>query len=476
MDEYKKIASLIEKKQAKYLNDLQKLVRQPSVSVEQHGTKESAELIAEWMTQLRFTDVRVYPGDGNPIVYGFYESEIDREKTLLLFGAYDSNPVEEEKWTIPPYEGRIITHPEKGRLLVGRGVNNKIKIAGILNAIESVKAAVGSINCNLITVFDGEEEMFSPTLPRFIKEYRPLLEKANSLYMPFPSQNSQGIAKVQLGYKGVLYLELKASGKSWQKGPSEHEIHSMHRPVVDNPVWRLIMALKSMVSDDSNKVLVEGFMEDIVGPDDEFRGLLEELALDFSVDSYKSSLGVRNLINEEDNALDLLKQLFFTCRINIDGIWAGYTGTGPEAVIPEEATAKIDIRLVPNQKTETIQDRIIHHLDNHNFSDITVSKLASVESCRTRANQEIVKALIRAYNISNTRFQVWPTSLATIPISLFNNDPLKLPFATGCVGAGGESHGSDEYLLIDGTDKVDGIGGFVKLISYVIWEYGQNEG
>ncbi|MGY5875257.1 MAG: M20/M25/M40 family metallo-hydrolase [Candidatus Thorarchaeota archaeon] len=474
MSDYQEIAKIVDGDLENHTSVLQMLVKQPSVSVQKLGTKECAELIANLMSKIGFSTVDVYPGSGNPIIFGKFESASHPEKTLLLYGAYDSNPAEEEKWSIPPYEARIVDHPEKGRILVGRGVNNKLKIVGILNAIDSVKKALGDIPVDIVVVFDGEEEMFSPTLPQFLKEYEQEIKIADGLYMPFASQNSHGVARVQLGYKGVLYLELTASGKAWGRGPSDFEIHSQHRPVVDNPIWRLIEALKSMVGADGNGILVEGIMDDVIQPEPAFFELIDKLGKEFDVDAYRKGLSVQQFAHGDLDSKELLKQLMFTCQINLDGIWGGYTDVGPEAVIPEIAQAKLDIRLIPNQKTEKIYELICNHLAGKGFSDIGVEKLANVETCRTSVNADIAQSLIRAYGNIGTKIQVWPTSLATIPIYLFNREPLSLPFATGCVGSGGHSHGFDEFFLVDGTDKVDGISGFVKCIASLIYEFGKS--
>ncbi|MHA1909805.1 MAG: M20/M25/M40 family metallo-hydrolase, partial [Candidatus Thorarchaeota archaeon] len=465
MSDYHEIATVVDENLENHISTLQTLVKQPSVSVLKDGTKECAELIADRMSKIGFSTVDVYPGLGNPIIFGKYESKSDPEKTLLLYGAYDSNPAEEEKWSIPPYEARIVDHPDKGRILVGRGVNNKLKIVGILNAIDSIRKVLGDIPVDIVVVFDGEEEMFSPTLPQFLKEYENEIKIADGLYMPFCSQNSQGVARVQLGYKGVLYLELTASGKSWGRGPSEFEIHSMHRPVVDNPIWRLIDALKSMVGKDGNEILVKGIMDDVVQPEPAFFELIDKLAKDFDIEAYRKGLGVKHFARGESDSKELLEHLIFTCQINLDGIWGGYTDVGPEAVIPEIAQAKLDIRLIPNQMTEVLYNLVCSHLKEKGFSDIAVDKLANVETCRSSVNEDIAQSLIRAYGNLGTEIQVWPTSLATIPIYLFNREPLGLPFATGCVGSGGHSHGFDEFFRVDGTDKVDGISGYVKCVA-----------
>lgn len=470
-NDLKKIHSYIDEHTDEHIEKLRNLVKQPSISVENYGTKKCSGMIQDWMRNIGFHRVDMYAADANPIVFGEFKSDNpENSRTLLVYGAYDSNPVEEDNWSHPPFEGKIIEKPKIGTCLVGRGVNNKMKISGILNSIDSVNRVLGVLPLNLLVVFDGEEEMFSPTLSEFIINNEEWLHRADALYMPFSSQNPQGIARVQLGYKGILYLELESSGSEWGRGPSDHEIHSMHRPVVDNPIWHLISALSTMTEKDGNKVIIEGFHDDIKTRPIEFQEVMNLLAKNFDVQAYKEGLRVSNLISDITKPREVLKVLFSTPQINIDGIWGGYTGPGPEAVIPSAARAKIEVRLVPDQNSEKIFNKFELHLQKHGFSDIKLLKLAAVEYCQTSIKSAIAQALIRSYETNGIDFQVWPSSLATIPISLFNHPPLELPFATGCVGFGGHSHGPDEFAVIKGQGNIAGVAEYEKVITSLFYE------
>ncbi|TFH00357.1 MAG: M20/M25/M40 family metallo-hydrolase [Candidatus Thorarchaeota archaeon] len=474
MEYTEKFGKYIDVNIGEHIENLRELVRQPSIGVSGFGTQKTAEIIKDWMIQVQFDKVDFYNSDGNPIVFGeILAKDSQSAKTLLIYGAYDSNPVEEDHWEYPPFEGVIIENEKLGTCMVGRGVNNKMKVAGILNAIKTVKEVMGELPVNLLVVFDGEEEIFSPNQAQFIQDNTEWLLRADALYMPFSSQNAQGVARVQLGYKGILYLELKVTGHRWTRGPKDNEIHSMHRPVVDNPAWHLIMALNSMVGEHGNQVLIDGFQDDIAEPSNEFKEMMKTLAGKFDVQGYKAGLGVDNLYSETEEPLDVLRNLFTTAQINIDGIWSGYTGAGPEAVIPHDAIAKIEVRLIPNQTAKQVQDTIETHLQTHGFSYIEVTNLAAVEFCQTSIKEDIAKALIAAYEANKIDHQIWPISIATIPISLYNQSPLNLPFATGCVGNGGNTHGSNEYAVVIGKGAISGLDGYEKLIASVIFEYGK---
>ncbi|MGM0686793.1 MAG: peptidase dimerization domain-containing protein [Promethearchaeati archaeon] len=226
-----------------------------------------------------------------------------------------------------------------------------------------------------------------------------------------------------------------------------------------------------MISDDGNEVLIDGFDEDIKELDEPFLDLVDKLAQDFNVEGYKEGLGVQNLIGKDEKPRDVLERLFSTAQINIDGIWGGYTGPGAEAVIPPKAHAKLEVRLIPNQQSDKVIQCMEDHLTHHGYSDITIEKLAGVEYCLSSIEERIAQSLINAYRDIGAEAQIWPSSIATIPIYLFNREPLGIPFATGCVGYGGHSHGPDEYAVIEGKGKIEGLAGYEKLISSVILEY-----
>jgi acetylornithine deacetylase/succinyl-diaminopimelate desuccinylase-like protein len=467
-----KVYRYIDENLEHHISRLAEFVKQPAIGVTGEGTYECAKMIVLRMNELGFDTAELYNSDGNPIVYGeIHIGKTEAGRTLLLYGSYDSNPVEEENWKNPPFAATLVEHDRLGTTMIGRGVNNKMKVVGVLNAIEAVEQALQDLPMSLLVVFDGEEESFSPTLARFISDKQDWLEKADALYMPFSSQDSQGIARVQLGYKGIVYLEMESSGREWRRGPNEHEVHSMHRPVVDSPVWHLISALCSMAGKDGNGIRIECINEAIRKPTKQFQDVLQDLTENFDVDNYRKGLGVEELIPDPEDAYEVLNLLFTTSQINIDGIWGGYTGPGAEAIIPSSAHAKIELRLIPDQTSDNVFSCIRKHLDDHGYSDIALRKLATVESCQTSIDEEIGQALIKAYQDIGVDFQVWPSSLATIPIYLFNHPPLKLPFATGCVGLGGNSHGPNEYAVIKGKGRVAGLAEYEKCIASVLYEY-----
>jgi acetylornithine deacetylase/succinyl-diaminopimelate desuccinylase-like protein len=173
-------------------------------------------------------------------------------------------------------------------------------------------------------------------------------------------------------------------------------------------------------------------------------------------------------VNEFINDLrgrELLLQYLYSTTLNIDGIWGGYTGPGSKTVLPHKITVKMDARLVPNQSSEEVISNIRKHLDKHGYNDIAVRSLDPYEWSKTSVKEPIVQSMIQAYRMLGYEPEIWPHTASSVPYHLFNRGPLHLPFCDGGLGHGARAHAPDEYLVIEGNEKVAGLASCEK--SYV---------
>ena len=451
-----------------HVGNVQELIRQPSISSENRGVRECAQLIRGYFEKLGCVDAKLVETSGNPVVYGEYNARA--KKTVLVYMMYDTMPVDEPDWIVPPLEGRVIDMPPFGKTLVARGaVNTKGELRAFLNACESIKSAGQELPVNLIFVAEGEEEMGSRNLPEFIAKYHEKLKDADVVFFPITAQNQKGKVIVELGVKGIVYFELEIDGKDWGKGPTEFGIHGSNKSWIDSPVWRLAQALATMTSKDGNKVLIEGFYDDVIPPPTEDEDLLRKLQQTFDEEAIKEELKVKKFI-EDLHGIEALKHYLYSPQLNIDGIWAGYTGPGPKTLLPHKITAKMDVRLVPNMSKEKPLPLIRKHLDKNGFNEVKIRILEEgYDWAKTSVKTPAAQAVLKTYKEFGFEPEVWPNIAGSAPFAMFNRPPLNLPFIMGGLGHGARAHSPNEYLVIGEGGPTAGLASMEKSFVSILY-------
>ncbi len=437
----------MEKDFEKHVENLLRFVRQPSVSPQNIGVRDAAELLREMAGGAGFRNTRLVETSGNPVVYG--ELDVGAPVTMLVYTMYDTMPADEPGWTVDPFAGEIRRVEPFGETLIARGaVNTKGPLVAFLNTVKAIVESGQEPPVNLVFAAEGEEELGSKNLPEFIRKCESQLKKADVLFFPGASQNSKGKAIVTLGVKGIVYFELELDGKQWGRGPTEFGIHGSNKAWVDSPAWRMVKALSTMVDETGNRVLVEGFYDDVKVPSEEDEALLSRLAETFDEQEVKERMRVERFI-EDLHGVEALRKYLFTPTLNIDGLWSGYTGPGSKTLLPHRITVKMDVRLVPQMQVEKTMSLIRSHLDKHGFSEIRIRRLEEGYGwARMSVNSPYTKALLRAFEEFNVEIEIWPTIAGSAPFSMFAAPPLGLPFMVGGMGHGGLAHSPNEYLVI----------------------------
>jgi len=464
-----KVSRYIDAHLDEHISKVQDFLRQPSVSAENYGVRECAEILKGYLADLGCKDARLIETGSFPVVYGEYDAHA--EKTLLVYLMYDTQPFAGEEWTSPPLEARLVGIEPFGKCVVARGaINSKGPLMAFLNALESILAVGEEIPVNLKFVAQGDEELGSREFARFVEEHKETLSKADALFGPEASQDEKGKVFVGLGWKGIEYVELECSGKSWGRGPTEFDIHSSDKCWVDSPVWRMIHALATMTSKDGNKILIDGWYDNVKPPSKEDLELVDKLAETFDEESAKREMKVKRFMNDL-NGNDLLLQYVYSTTLNIDGIWGGYTGPGSKTVLPHKVTVKIDTRLVPDQSPEEIIPKIRKHLDKHGYKDIIIRPMDPYDWSKTSVKEPIVQATIQAYRKLGYEPEIWPMYASSVPYYLFNRKPLRLPFIDAGLGYGGRAHAPDEFFVIEGNERVAGLAGSEKSFVVILDTY-----
>ncbi|NIR86192.1 M20/M25/M40 family metallo-hydrolase [Candidatus Bathyarchaeota archaeon] len=468
-----KVSKYIDTHLDQHISKVQDFLRQPSVSAENYGVRECAEILKDYLADLGCQDARLIETGSFPVVYGEYDAHA--EKTLLVYMMYDTQPFAGEEWKSPPLEARLVDIEPFGKCVVARGaINSKGPLMAFLNALESILAVGEEIPVNLKFVAQGDEELGSQHFARFVEEHKETLSRADALFGPDACQDEKGKVLMGLGWKGIEYIELECSGKSWGRGPTEFGIHSSDKSWVDSPVWRMIHALATMTSKDGNKILIDGWYDNVRQPSKEDLELIDKLVETFDEESMKREMKVEKFINEL-HGKDLLIQYLYSTTLNIDGIWGGYTGPGSKTVLPHKVTVKLDTRLVPDQSPKQIIPKIRKHLDKHGYKDIIIRPMDPYDWSKTSVKEPIVQATIHAYRKLGYEPEIWPMYASSVPYYLFNRKPLRLPFIDAGLGYGARAHAPDEFFVIEGNERVAGLAGCEKSFVFILDTYAQYE-
>lgn len=454
--ERKRVFDHIDRHYQDHLGKLQEFVRQPSISAENRGMRECAELVRKYLLDLGCKNPRLVETSGHPVVYGFYDAGSDRN--IIIYLMYDTQPVDDPGWSVPPLEGRIVEIEPFGKCLVARGaINTKGELRAFLNACESIRAVGEEIPVNLTFVAEGEEELGSKHLPEFISKYLNQLKKAHAVFFPSAEQNQKGKVEMELGVKGIVYFELELDGKSWGYGPTQFDIHGSNKAWVDSPAWRMIQALSTMTTKDGNRVRIEDFYENVAPPSLEDANLLNKIEETFDEDSAKDLMKIERFVNDVHGKEAMIRYLY-SPTLNIDGIWSGYIGPGTKTVLPYKITAKVDVRLVPNMTVEEVIPKVRSHLDKHGFQEIKIVELEEGYGwAKTSIETPAAQAVLKTYREFGHEPEIWPHIAGSAPFCMFNRAPLNLPFVIGGLGHGGRAHAPNEYLVVEDGGPTGGL-------------------
>jgi acetylornithine deacetylase/succinyl-diaminopimelate desuccinylase-like protein len=419
-------------------------VRQPSISATGAGIAEMAELVSETIRRLD-GEATIVPTEGNPVVLG--RIDVGAPKTLLVYGMYDVQPVEGEEWIVPPFGGQRVDLPGFGECVVSRGImNSKGPLAGTFSVLESLKRSLGRLPLNVKFIVEGEEELGSRNLPAFVRGNKQKLG-ADGAFFPFYSQDPNGKVLLYLGSKGLVFLEFVVRGGDWG-GPRSRGVHGMNGAWLHNPAWVLVHALASLLDRDQTQMLVSNIYDDVAAPGEEDALHLEALGRTFDAEvtlreqdaaRFKFSLG----------GADLMRRFLFEPNITIDGIAGGHFAEGMKTLLPHEAIAKVDVRLVPRMDPDDVVAAIRRHLDSNGFPEVEVRAMASYPWSKSSINDPINVALVGAYREFGCEPEVWPLIPGSAPIYLFTRD-LRMQFALGGLGHGGRQHSPNEYATVAG--------------------------
>ena len=337
----------IEKNRDRFFGELFSLLRIPSVSSSAEHKEDMyrcAARLAELLREAGADEAEVCETAGHPLVFG-QKKVADDVPTVLVYGHYDVQPVDPlELWKSDPFEPEI-----RDGAIYARGANDdKGQLFMHLKAFEYMLRE-GGLRQNVKFIFEGEEEIGSPSLAAWAEEHRDLLA-ADVILVSDTTMISEEVPSINCGMRGLAYVEVKVTGPN-------KDLHSGHYGgAVANPVNVLCEMIASLI-DEKGRITVKGFYDDVVELSDSDRAMLARAP--FDMEEYKKFLDIAEVRGEE--GYSTLERTGIRPCLDVNGIWGGYTGEGAKTVLPSEAHAKISMRLVPNQDSETISRLFAEH-------------------------------------------------------------------------------------------------------------------
>ncbi len=348
-----KIQDYISAHEARFLEEWGSLIRIPSVSCQEEHKADMERCAEQWrklLLEAGCQKAEIMPSAGNPFVYAEYRCPVTDSfasiPTVLVYAHYDVMPVEPlDLWQSNPWEPSI----RDGRLYA-RGADDDKGQAMIQTKAFEYMVKTGQMRCNVKFIFEGEEEIGSPSLEAFLEGHRELL-KADIILVSDTSMIGKETPSITTGLRGLAYWQIEVDG-------ANRDLHSGHfGGAVKNPINALCEMLSRIVDEDGH-ITIPDFYNNVLPIPEQERRMIAQIP--FDEEAYKQAIGIDEVFGEK--GYSTLERN--SCRPSFDicGIWGGYTGEGSKTVLPAKAFAKVSCRLVANQNHEEISRSFINYM------------------------------------------------------------------------------------------------------------------
>jgi len=341
------MTNYIEIHKERFLSELLDLLRIPSVSADpkfKADMRRCAEAVKEAMIKAGVDFAEIHETPGHPVVYG--EKMIDPTlPTVLIYGHYDVQPADPyELWDSPPFEPVI-----KNERIYARGAcDDKGQFHMHIKALETM-VATGTLTCNVKIMIEGEEEVGSDHLGKFVHDNKEKL-KADVILISDTSIIANDVPSIEVGLRGLTYLEVEVTG-------ANRDLHSgVYGGGVANPI-NILCEMIASLKDENNHITIPGFYDKVQELSAAERTSINEAP--FDLDEYKRDLAIDDI--EGETGYTTIERTGIRPTLDVNGIWGGYIGEGAKTVLPSKAYAKISMRLVPDQHNDEILELFTKH-------------------------------------------------------------------------------------------------------------------
>ncbi len=415
------------------MDEVRRLLRLPSISATGEGIDDTASYLADWIRERLGGQVTLLRYGGHPIVYGIVGGSGDRR--VIFYNMYDVQPPEPlGEWEAPPFEAKIV-----GDRIIARGAyNTKAGLMSMLLGIDAYLNLFGDLPVTIMIAFEGEEELGSPSMPKFVEDKGRELKESEMVYFAFPTERIPGKPAIVLGNKGIVFLEIRSK-------TSKYDVHSSFSRGLYNPAAVLARIVSHLIDP------VEGpripWLEDkTVTPTEEDLKYLKDIMEAYPAEDLLEIYGV---YKPRLQGRDWYIAVYFKPTVNVDGLHSGYTGPGTKTITPAEAVVRLDFRLVPDIEP----DDVINGLKDL-ISRLGLEGLVEVEVhdaytwSKTSPSSKAVERARKAYQAMRIKPYIIPIIPGSAPSYLFTRK-LGIPMVDTAPGHGGRAHAPNEYITIE---------------------------
>ncbi|KXT74024.1 Acetylornithine deacetylase/Succinyl-diaminopimelate desuccinylase or related deacylase [Streptococcus sp. DD10] len=418
-----------------YFEVLRTLISKKSIFAQQIGLKEVATYLGEIFTAAG-AKVTVDESHTAPFVIAKFFSTNPHAKTIIFYNHYDTVPADDDQpWTDDPF-----TLSVHYGTMYGRGVDDdKGHITARLTALRKYIREKGDLPVNVTFIIEGAEESASTDLDKYLAKYKKDLRGADLLVWEQGTRNSKGELEISGGNKGIVTFDMVVKS-------ANVDIHSSYGGVVDSASWYLLNALSSL-RDKEGRILVEGLYELVQEPNERELALIKKYANKTAGDV--TEIYGLTLPTLKEERTEFLKRFYFEPALNIEGISTGYQGQGVKTILPAEASAKLEMRLVPGLEPQVVLDKLSEQLEKNGFNQIELIYTLGEMSYRSDMSAPSILTVIElAKKFYKEGVCVLPTTAGTGPMhTVFH--ALRVPMvAFGIGNANSRDHGGDENVKI----------------------------
>jgi acetylornithine deacetylase/succinyl-diaminopimelate desuccinylase-like protein len=443
MSTYEQIDAYFAENREKHLNELNEFLRIPSISsLSEH--KEDMQTAAKWLadklTALHIENVSVDQTAGHPVVYGEW-LHAEGKPTILFYGHYDVQPVDPlHLWETAPFEPTI----RDNKLFARGSSDDKGQVFMHLKTIEALFDTTGTLPVNVKFIIEGEEEIGSPNLPKYVEENKEKLA-ADLIVISDTGLYEKGKPAVCYGLRGLTGVQIDIRG-------AKGDLHSgLYGGGVQNAIHALTEILASF-RDEHGTIQVEGFYDKVRPLSEEERQAYRDLNHD--EEALKEEVGVKELFGEA--GYSFLEQTWARPTLEVNGVFGGFSGEGIKTVLPAEAGAKITCRLVPDQDPEEIVALLRAHIEKHKPTgvEVTVSEFDKGKPYITPFDHPVIQAAGRSYEKVYKVPTAYTRGGGSIPIVAAFDEILELPVVLMGFGLASENfHAPNEHFHLENFDN-----------------------